>query len=153
MDGPFHYREAERLLHFAVETHEGQPADTNIARAQVHATLALTMAVAFKPGGEGGINDQAWKEWVAAADGSESSEPGQVEPEPAGVRVIQVERGALVMYPEWNGGEPVKVLGVAGAGLEGRLVAVRYTFFGARDGEEVAVVSGDTLVIPYGGGE
>ncbi|WP_068924957.1 hypothetical protein [Planobispora rosea] len=38
--------EALRLLDSAVETHEGRPADTNVARAQVHAILAVAERLA-----------------------------------------------------------------------------------------------------------
>ena len=43
-----HYLKAERLLGLHHPAHEpaGPPGDTNIARAQVHATLALAAATA-----------------------------------------------------------------------------------------------------------
>jgi hypothetical protein len=48
MDAQEHYREAERLLgqHRPVHEPAGPPGDNSIARAQVHATLALAAATA-----------------------------------------------------------------------------------------------------------
>jgi hypothetical protein len=48
MNAQEHYREAERLLGLHRPAHEpaGPPGDTSIARAQVHATLALAAASA-----------------------------------------------------------------------------------------------------------
>ncbi len=48
MNAQEHYREAERLLGLHRPTHDpaGPPGDTTIARAQVHATLALAAATA-----------------------------------------------------------------------------------------------------------
>jgi hypothetical protein len=48
MNAEEHYLEAERLLGLHRPAHElaGPPGDTNIARAQVHATLALAAATA-----------------------------------------------------------------------------------------------------------
>lgn len=48
MNAQEHYREAERLLGLHRPAHEpaGAPGDTSIARAQVHATLALAAASA-----------------------------------------------------------------------------------------------------------
>lgn len=43
MDGPNHYQEAERLL----ATHSTAPANELVARAQVHAQLALAAAVIY----------------------------------------------------------------------------------------------------------
>jgi len=62
MTGPEHYRLAEELLTEACETHDGQPADTNIARAQVHATLALAAATALNDA-EGGLSKLDWEAW------------------------------------------------------------------------------------------
>ena len=48
MNAQEHYREAERLLGLHRPAHEpaGPLGETNIARAQVHATLALAAATA-----------------------------------------------------------------------------------------------------------
>lgn len=46
MNGPEHYREAERLLREAQEPGIGMIADRWVAEAQVHATLALAHATA-----------------------------------------------------------------------------------------------------------
>ncbi|MGS2645928.1 hypothetical protein [Streptosporangium sp. G12] len=157
MDGPFHFREAERLIEEAnhVGHNDPQRGDGILLAAHVHATLALAAATALtgSMAAQSYIDEPEIRAWHEAAgvEPEPSSEPGQVEPEPAGIRVIQVEPGALVTYSEWNGGEPVKILDVAGAGLEGRLVAVRYTFFGVPGDDETVVVSADTLVTPYGG--
>jgi hypothetical protein len=72
MTGPEHYREAERLLGEAVETHDGQPADTCLARAQVHATLALAAANALTGPVAAGLYDEqpdlvAWTEAAGVA--------------------------------------------------------------------------------------
>lgn len=63
--GPEHYKEAERLLDFAVR-HMLDDDDTQpvvLAQAQVHATLALAAAQAMK--GDMGAPD--WDAWRAAA--------------------------------------------------------------------------------------
>lgn len=44
MDGPSHYREAERLLRLAEKTPSRDRARTDAALAQAHATLALAAA-------------------------------------------------------------------------------------------------------------
>jgi len=74
MNGPDHYKEAERLLESArididAAHHDGNRLehDTQVARAQVHATLALTAAT-IEPlcldytGGEDTDNTRAWRE-------------------------------------------------------------------------------------------
>ncbi|MEV4384048.1 hypothetical protein, partial [Streptosporangium sp. NPDC049644] len=116
-----------------------------LQEAQVCATLSLTYAIVQASAS----THRDEKEWINATDVS-LDEPGQVEPAPTGVRVIHVARDAMVMYPEWNGGDPVRILNVEGT-IKTGMVAVRYTFPGARDGEELAVVPADTLVTPYGG--
>ncbi|MET8864630.1 hypothetical protein ABZW11_16970 [Nonomuraea sp. NPDC004580] len=63
MTGPEHYRDAEELLDTAVETHDGQAADTNIASAQVHATLALAAATALQAALPLIGDDQQVTEW------------------------------------------------------------------------------------------
>jgi len=69
MNGPDHYRKAEELLVSAVETHEGGPADTNLARAQVHATLALAAATALTGAASAGNFDEQpdLDAWIKAA--------------------------------------------------------------------------------------
>lgn len=76
MNGPDHYREAERLLAAAREsketTFEGHnpEADREIAAAQVHATLALTAATAMQAavdGSEPGMGSPEFAAWYAAA--------------------------------------------------------------------------------------
>ncbi len=47
MNGPEHYATAEQCLWHLEQTYAGDPAETVlIARAQVHATLALAAAIA-----------------------------------------------------------------------------------------------------------
>jgi len=89
----------------------------------------------------------------------EPSAPGQVEPAPAlgdlslsAMFELGIGDGVMVTYPEWNDGEPVKVLSIEGTVRAGT-VAVRYTFPGARDGSELAFVPVDTLVTPYRGAQ
>lgn len=64
--GPEHYREAEKLLAEAMETHDGQPADTCLARAQVHAILALAAATALNDHEEG-LPRSDWHVWQDVA--------------------------------------------------------------------------------------
>lgn len=85
MNGPEHYREAQRLLSQASHediagnpvSHEGRPIrpETHaalIARANVHAQLAAVAAhVTSQPiestsGTGGGIPDEDWDDWLAA---------------------------------------------------------------------------------------
>ncbi|MEH0428806.1 hypothetical protein QBB34_21225 [Streptomyces stelliscabiei] len=83
MTGPEHYREAERLLSHASHesitgtpvTHQGMPMRPErqaalIARAQVHATLALTAATAMQApvdGSEPGMSSPEFQAWYTAA--------------------------------------------------------------------------------------
>ena len=83
MTGPEHYREAERLLSQASYesitgtpvTHQGMPMRPEahaalIARAQVHATLALTAATAMQAtvdGTELGPGEDEFQAWYDAA--------------------------------------------------------------------------------------
>lgn len=62
MRGPDHYREAERLL----TEHEYSSSSDALAAAQVHATLALAMAVADHTAsrGPGDVGDD-WKVLLA----------------------------------------------------------------------------------------
>lgn len=65
MTGPEHYREAERLTSVGDLGHVGpgsQPEATNIALAQVHATLALAAATASNDAvtGMGPSDHRAW---------------------------------------------------------------------------------------------
>lgn len=67
MNGPEHYREAERLLAGAQNVMDVAPIDGLTNRecavlAQVHATLALAAATALNDGqlGMTGDNSQAW---------------------------------------------------------------------------------------------
>lgn len=74
MTGPEHYREAERLLepgeHDMVEQ---DLLALDLALAQVHATLALVMAIA-DPLGYGGRSDSQWTD-AAGTDASFRSAP------------------------------------------------------------------------------
>ncbi|WP_210534309.1 hypothetical protein [Streptomyces scabiei] len=83
MTGPEHYREAERLLsHTSYESITGTPVTRQgmpmrpevhaalIARAQVHATLALTAATAMQApvdGAETGMGAPEYNAWYDAA--------------------------------------------------------------------------------------
>lgn len=64
MNGPDHYREAERLLsHEGLDTVDPVPADhLLIACAQVHATLAHAAAVAASTLGQQGVPSADWQE-------------------------------------------------------------------------------------------
>lgn len=68
MNGPAHYREAERLLESGEYGEYGEQGDT--AAAQVHATLALAAATALIDGGVGdgcSMPHADWEAWHAAA--------------------------------------------------------------------------------------
>jgi hypothetical protein len=70
MTGPEHYSEAERLLTeaAAIEVSDDDPASLPyVARAQVHATLALAAATALNPTGEDFVPDRNWTEFSAWA--------------------------------------------------------------------------------------
>jgi hypothetical protein len=56
MNGPEHYREAERLLRDEYRT------DRSVAEAQVHATLAL--AAATVDAAYGNLTPSAWAAWA-----------------------------------------------------------------------------------------
>jgi hypothetical protein len=77
MTGPWHYREAERLVRYANGIPDGFPGDEfaqTMAQAQVHATLALAAATALRvttPEGMGREDKQAWRE-VAASKQTET---------------------------------------------------------------------------------
>jgi hypothetical protein len=78
MNGPGHYEAAETLLELAVETHDGRPGNTCLARAQVHATLALAAAVAMSQCGTLPLRDaDAWADtastehWDAVLEAAE----------------------------------------------------------------------------------
>jgi hypothetical protein len=66
MNGPEHYREAERLLDVAMQSPIVRDSDAvNIAAAQVHATLALAAATAYPAakdytGDEDGSLSRGW---------------------------------------------------------------------------------------------
>lgn len=64
MTGPEHYREAERLLGAVVQTHDGAEYGTNLAQAQVHATIALAAATALNDADIGMVyrEREAWCE-------------------------------------------------------------------------------------------
>lgn len=66
MNGPSHYREAERAIASGLAAPTRDETMADFALAQVHATLALTAATAFNsigfPGD--GENAQAWVEAV-----------------------------------------------------------------------------------------
>lgn len=82
MDGPTHYREAERLADRANYYTYGDGGDPTIgaalaAEAQVHATLALAAATALNDHGDGSINGggmpvadwDAWKDTASVRPG------------------------------------------------------------------------------------
>lgn len=144
MDGVFHYRQAERLLAEADETHDGQPADTNIARAQVHATLALAAATALLgPVAAGGYADdkdlKAWAEAAGTKPGTAADLIGRAGP-------------ALVSSPDWRGGEPVRVLEARWAGESYDEVSVRYQDVHCRENAVQVLVSADHPITLVGGG-
>ncbi len=172
MDGPFHYREAERRLLMAWE--EGRdPANSArlVAEAHVHATLALAAATAIQPAGYGTSNP-VWKRWEETT--REQPEPfyvpgcvsGQVEPEPAvgdKVRLTDLEsrlkdgETIRVFHPDWNDGDPVQLRDVMTYGddiPEGR-IGVFYSFTNGEGEDEYVkgLVPVATFVIPYGGGQ
>ncbi len=69
MTGPEHYKEAERLLDGSDAPYESDVEYANrLARAQVHATLALAAATAIPHAGQMPVPDcEAWEE-VASAE-------------------------------------------------------------------------------------
>ncbi|WP_327377960.1 hypothetical protein OG393_30785 [Streptomyces sp. NBC_01216] len=84
MNGPDHYRQAERLADQANHFTYGDGADPAVgaalaAEAQVHATLALaaaTVVAASVDGLEPGMSIEEWKAWSrAVAVDPEGSEP------------------------------------------------------------------------------
>jgi hypothetical protein len=72
MTGPEHYREAERLLAPGGrrnpwgDVEPVAPSEAAVARAQVHATLALAAATAINPS-DYGMGRPEWTEWTAVA--------------------------------------------------------------------------------------
>lgn len=65
MNGPQHYREAERLLpiaHDLADQGKQVRADFIVARAQVHATLAHAAATAAATLGQHGVPSGEWQE-------------------------------------------------------------------------------------------
>jgi len=69
MTGPEHYKMAETLAKVADEGSVDW--ESTLARAQVHATLALAAATALNDGvntnGEGGMPGADFRAWLAAA--------------------------------------------------------------------------------------
>lgn len=88
MNGPQHYREAERLLVVARDsketTFEGHnpEADRTIAEAHVHAVLAMTAAYALSqpivehPNSGGHMSQEHYEEWVDAVEIGEQDYEG-----------------------------------------------------------------------------
>jgi hypothetical protein len=67
MTGPEHYREAEKALDGAAKAEFGSSSERyQLARAQVHATLALAAATAIQPATYEGQRPE-WSEWAAVA--------------------------------------------------------------------------------------
>jgi hypothetical protein len=69
MTGPEHYRAAEQALHAASaceRDYGGAEERYHLARAQVHATLALTAATVIQPSGYG-CDRPEWIEWADVA--------------------------------------------------------------------------------------
>lgn len=67
MTGPEHYREAENALKHATSAEYGSDVERyDLARAQVHATLALASATAIQPATYEGQRPE-WNEWAAVA--------------------------------------------------------------------------------------
>lgn len=88
MNGPEHYREAERLLHYQYTNGVGgtvEPDPDVISLAQVHATLALAAATVENEHGEG-LADHERDEWrrafgrPAGHGAPGSAAPGDDEP-------------------------------------------------------------------------
>lgn len=103
MNGPQHYREAEKLLRRA-EGYDVEGANLAVAAAQAHATLALAAATA--------LPTDALDTWETAA--------GTPKPEPAApsYKTAQCERcgGAIdTQYGEWQHSDS----GYAGCGPDG----------------------------------
>lgn len=75
--GPFHYREAEEHVAFAMATSLDSEARLHLAAAQVHATLALAAATALNDGHEGmRLTDQhAWRQVATEPEQSDTDEP------------------------------------------------------------------------------
>jgi hypothetical protein len=162
MDGPFHFREAERLIEKAndVGHRDPQRGDGILLAAHVHATLALAAATALTGSmAAQSYTDEpeirAWHE-AAGAECEPSPEPGQVEPEPAAPVRIDSLFGQIkseeitVSHPDWNGGKPVLLTELHDR-FDAR-VDVTYGVPETRDYASVTVPA-DTLVTPYGGAQ
>lgn len=67
MTGTEHYRKAEMLLRSDPDPDSGEDMAALLARAQVHATLALAAASALSNITEGGLPSADRTEWIAAA--------------------------------------------------------------------------------------
>lgn len=88
MTGPWHYAEAERLItgthQCRVPDDEGTPCPfctRDIARAQVHATLALAAATAL--GGSDGPPAPDWDVWYRTASEGPGAKQRRIEAEAA----------------------------------------------------------------------
>lgn len=69
MDGPYHYREAQKYLMQAGQSDAGSSgSQALLARAQVHATLAVAAATAMA----GGERGEEWQNALAASPSAES---------------------------------------------------------------------------------
>lgn len=64
--GPEHYREAERIVSLIDQGRIGQDMANSLAKAQVHATLALAAATALNDA-DGGAPVADWDAWKAVA--------------------------------------------------------------------------------------
>lgn len=83
MDGPTHYREAERLLGVATAFSNEPIAQSAYSSAQVHATLALAAATALHLANEFYEVDDDAEAWAKAIDSKgldeDQADPAQVD--------------------------------------------------------------------------
>ena len=71
MNGPGHYRAAERLIHRSEEM-DPQDAALFLQQAQVHATLAHAAAIAASTLGQHGVPSGDWQEAMLYRAGGQS---------------------------------------------------------------------------------
>lgn len=98
MNGPEHYREAEKLLGYAEARdaeQRGDAADLSfLAEAQAHATLAdaaATADLAFVNALAHDINSRAIDDWMTVLGDAVAGQPAEADTEPSAVYVYRAE--------------------------------------------------------------
>jgi hypothetical protein len=153
MNGQDYAREAETLRQQSqkvVREHDGgsREAALLLQEAQVCATLSLTYAIVQASAS----THRDEKEWIDATDVSLDA-PGQVEPEPAGIRVCDLSLNMKVTHPDVHDGRPVRIVDVGVSEDFDGHCKVMYedpTLIGP---VMVRHLPADTLVTPYGGAQ